>query len=48
MPLLPSAIEIIVGIVLLFGGGELFVGGSTAVALLFGIPQLDLYDSRRR
>ena len=40
MPLLPSAIEIIVGIVLLFGGGELFVGGSTAVALLFGIPQI--------
>ncbi|MCT0217144.1 calcium/sodium antiporter [Synechococcus sp. CS-1330] len=40
MPLLPSAIEIIVGILLLFGGGELFVGGSTAVALLFGIPQI--------
>ena len=40
MPLLPSAIEIIVGILLLFCGGELFVGGSTAVALLFGIPQI--------
>jgi cation:H+ antiporter len=40
MPLLPSAIEIILGILLLFGGGELFVGGSTAVALLFGIPQI--------
>jgi len=40
MNLLPSAIEIIVGILLLFGGGELFVGGSTALALLLGIPQI--------
>ena len=40
MTLLPSAIEIVVGILLLFGGGELFVGGSTAVALLLGIPQI--------
>lgn len=40
MNFLPSAIEIIVGILLLFGGGELFVGGSTALALLLGIPQI--------
>ncbi|WP_094561291.1 calcium/sodium antiporter [Synechococcus sp. 8F6] len=40
MTLVPSAIEIVVGILLLFGGGELFVGGSTAVALLLGIPQI--------
>jgi cation:H+ antiporter len=33
-------VEIIVGILLLFGGGELFVAGSTAVALLLGIPQI--------
>jgi len=35
-----SVIEIIVGILLLFGGGELFVQGSVALALLLGIPQL--------
>jgi cation:H+ antiporter len=35
-----SAVEIIVGILLLFGGGELFVQGSVALALLLGIPQL--------
>ena len=40
MPLLPSALEIIVGILLLFGGGELFVGGSVAISLLLGIPQI--------
>jgi cation:H+ antiporter len=40
MTLLPSALAIVVGILLLFGGGELFVAGSTAVALLLGIPQL--------
>ena len=28
------------GILVLFGGGELFVAGSTAVALLLGIPQI--------
>ncbi len=33
-------VEIIVGILLLFGGGELFVAGSTALALLLGIPQI--------
>ncbi|SBO41862.1 calcium/sodium antiporter [Cyanobium sp. NIES-981] len=38
--LAPSAIQIVLGIALLFGGGELFVAGSTAVALLLGIPQL--------
>ncbi|MEB3265154.1 MAG: calcium/sodium antiporter [Cyanobacteriota bacterium] len=40
MPFVLPAVEIIVGILLLFGGGELFVAGSTAVALLFGIPQI--------
>ncbi|APD49576.1 calcium/sodium antiporter [Synechococcus sp. CS-601] len=35
-----SVVEIVVGILLLFGGGELFVQGSVALALLFGIPQL--------
>jgi cation:H+ antiporter len=40
MPLFPSAIEIIIGILLLFGGGELFVAGSSALALLLGIPQI--------
>jgi cation:H+ antiporter len=38
--LLPSALQIVLGILLLFGGGELFVAGSTAVALLLGIPQI--------
>ncbi|MEB3349864.1 MAG: sodium:calcium antiporter, partial [Cyanobacteriota bacterium] len=33
-------VEIIFGILLLFGGGELFVAGSTALALLLGIPQI--------
>jgi len=40
MNFLPSALEIIVGILLLFGGGELFVAGSSALALLLGIPQI--------
>jgi len=40
MTLFPSFLAILVGILLLFGGGELFVAGSTAVALLLGIPQL--------
>jgi cation:H+ antiporter len=40
MPLLPSLIAIVAGIVLLFAGGELFVAGSTAMALLLGIPQI--------
>ena len=31
---------IVGGILVLFGGGELFVAGSTAVALLLGIPQI--------
>jgi cation:H+ antiporter len=30
----------VVGILLLFGGGELFVAGSVALALLLGIPQI--------
>jgi cation:H+ antiporter len=38
--LLPSAVAIVVGILVLFGGGELFVAGATAVALLLGIPQI--------
>ncbi|MFM7733342.1 MAG: calcium/sodium antiporter [Cyanobium sp.] len=31
---------IVAGILVLFGGGELFVAGSTALALLLGIPQI--------
>ena len=40
MNYLPSGLEILLGIVLLFGGGELFVAGSSALALLLGIPQI--------
>ncbi|MEA5423901.1 calcium/sodium antiporter [Synechococcus sp. CCY9201] len=40
MPFLISSLQIVGGILLLFGGGELFVAGSVAVALLLGIPQL--------
>ena len=40
MNFLPSALEILLGIVLLFGGGELFVAGSSVLALLLGIPQI--------
>lgn len=39
-PFLVSALEVLVGIALLFGGGELFVQGSVALALILGIPQL--------
>ncbi|MEB3354751.1 MAG: calcium/sodium antiporter [Cyanobacteriota bacterium] len=39
-PYLLSALEIVVGIALLFGGGELFVAGSVALSLLLGIPQI--------
>ncbi len=35
-----SILEVLLGIVLLFFGGELFVQGSVAIALIFGIPQL--------
>ncbi|WP_320676515.1 calcium/sodium antiporter [Prochlorococcus sp. MIT 1300] len=35
-----SALEVLIGIGLLFGGGELFVQGSIALALILGIPQL--------
>ncbi len=38
--LFPSFLQILLGILLLFGGGELFVVGSTAVALVLGIPQI--------
>ncbi len=41
MPIfLISIIEVLIGIGLLFGGGELFVQGSVAIALILGIPQL--------
>ncbi|KAF0653619.1 K+dependent Na+ exchanger-like protein [Cyanobium sp. Copco_Reservoir_LC18] len=40
MPTLPSFVEIILGILVLFGGGELFVAGAVALSLLLGIPQL--------
>ncbi|HJN35452.1 MAG: calcium/sodium antiporter [Prochlorococcus sp.] len=39
-PFLLSALEVLVGIGLLFGGGELFVQGAVALSLIFGIPQL--------
>ncbi len=39
-PFLLSALEIGLGILLLFGGGELFVAGSVALSLLLGIPQI--------
>jgi len=39
-PFLISALEVLVGIGLLFGGGELFVQGSVTLALILGIPQL--------
>ncbi|MCP9927728.1 calcium/sodium antiporter [Cyanobium sp. CH-040] len=37
---LVSAVQIVAGIALLFGGGELFVSGSVALSLLLGIPQI--------
>jgi len=40
MTFLPSLVEIILGILLLFGGGEFFVAGSVAVSLMLGIPQI--------
>jgi len=40
MPYALSAVEIVAGILLLFGGGELFVAGSVALSLLLGIPQI--------
>ena len=39
-PFLVSFLEILIGIALLFGGGELFVAGSVAISLLLGIPQI--------
>ncbi|MEB3158441.1 MAG: calcium/sodium antiporter [Synechococcus sp.] len=39
-PFVLSALEVLVGIGLLFGGGELFVQGSVTLALILGIPQL--------
>jgi len=40
MSFVTSALLIVGGIALLFGGGELFVAGSVALALLLGIPQI--------
>jgi len=40
MAFLPNLLEIVVGILLLFGGGEFFVGGSVAISLRLGIPQI--------
>ena len=37
---LQASIQVLLGIGLLFGGGELFVQGSVAMAVIFGIPQL--------
>ncbi len=33
-------IEIIIGIILLFGGGELFIQGAISLSLILGIPQI--------
>ena len=38
--ILLSFLELIAGILLLFSGGEFFIQGSVALALIFGIPQL--------
>ena len=35
-----SFLQVLLGIALLFAGGELFVAGSVALSLLFGIPQI--------
>ena len=35
-----SFLQLLLGIALLFAGGELFVAGSVALSLLFGIPQI--------
>ena len=35
-----SILEVLAGISLLFGGGEIFVQGSVSLALILGIPQL--------
>jgi cation:H+ antiporter len=35
-----SGVQIVLGIALLFAGGELFVAGSVALSLLLGIPQI--------
>ena len=40
MTFLPSLVEIVLGILLLFGGGEAFVAGSVAVSLMLGVPQI--------
>ena len=37
---LQASIQVLLGIGLLFGGGELFVQGSVAMAVIFGIPSL--------
>ena len=37
---LQASLEVLIGIALLFGGGELFVQGAVALAVIFGIPQL--------
>ena len=37
---LQASLEVLIGIALLFGGGELFVQGAIALAVIFGIPQL--------
>ena len=40
MPYALSGFQIVAGILLLFGGGELFVAGSVSLALLLRIPQI--------
>ena len=38
--ILLSFLELVTGILLLFSGGEFFIQGSVALALILGIPQL--------
>ncbi|AAP99615.1 calcium/sodium antiporter [Prochlorococcus marinus] len=40
IPLIQSSLEIILGIIILFAGGEFFVQGAGALAGILGIPQL--------
>ena len=39
-PFLSAFLEVLIGIALLFGGGEFFVQGAVTLSLIFGIPQL--------
>ena len=40
IPFISSLLELLLGIALLFSGGEIFVQGSVALSIILGIPQL--------